>query len=44
MHFKQVKPEQFIRLPSSFRAAVIRIVFGFIEYVEGYTGKKMETI
>ncbi len=44
MHFKQAKPEQNIRLPSSFRTAVIRIVFVFIEYVEGYTGKKMETI
>ena len=43
MHFKQGKPEQVIRLPSSFRNAVIRIVFGFTEDVEGYTGKKMET-
>lgn len=43
MHFKQGKPEQVIRLPFSFRTAVIRIVFGFTEDVEGYTGKKMET-
>ena len=43
MHFKQGKPEQVIRLPFSFRAAVIRIVFGFTEDVEGYTVKKMET-
>lgn len=44
MHFKQGKPEQFISLPFSFRTAVIRIVFGFTEDVEGYTGKKQETI
>ena len=43
MHFKQVKPEQNIRLPFSFRTAVIRIVFGFTEDVESYTGKKQET-
>ena len=44
MHFKQGKPEQVIRLPFSLRAAVIRIVFGFTEDVDGYTGKKQETI
>lgn len=44
MHFKQGKPEQVIRLPFSFRAAVIRIVFGFTEDVDDYTGKKQETI
>ncbi len=44
MHFNQGKPEQFIRLPFLFRAAVSRIMFSLIEDVAGYTGKKQETI
>lgn len=44
MHFKQGKPEQVIRLPFLFRAAVSRIMFSLIEDVAGCTGEKPETI
>ena len=38
------EPESVIRLPFSFRAAVMQIVFIFIEDVAGYIENKMDAI
>lgn len=41
MHEYTVTPGSVIRLPPLFRAAVSRILFCFIEDVEGYTGENL---
>ena len=41
VHEYTVTPGSVIRLPSLFRAAVSRILFCFIEDVEGYTGENL---
>ena len=38
------EPESVIRLPFSFRAAVMQIVFIFVEDVAGYIENKMDAI